>query len=138
MITNEGAWLAARGFPSRFDGVMHYRRLGRALVALLRVAEYARELTRAEDAIVAERRHAAREAHEWHRLYEKATNRAVQAEDLLLELADKAPDTARLLGLQDELQKRDDKLREVMESHEIWHERCLALESKLKIEEIAT
>lgn len=78
MITNETAWLAARGFPSRFDGVTNNRRLGRALVGLLRLADYARSLTRS---LVEESGHltlAGREAREWKQLYTRATERAEQ------------------------------------------------------------
>ncbi len=135
MITNEAGWLAARGFPGRFDDVMNNRRLGRALVALLRLADYARRFDRNEREMSARVALLMRERREWQQLFERSTERADKAGVLLRELAEGDPDSARVVALEVALTRVDAKLTEMTNFRGVWRERCRALESKLKVVE---
>lgn len=121
MITNESGWLQ-RVIPEPLDDAKNHRRLEAALVGLLRVADYTRSLILVNVSQVSEMTQVYRERQEWQQLFENATARADKGDALLREIA-----AAR--------QQLEDKLVEMLDSRDLWRERCLVLESKLKLVE---
>lgn len=136
IYTQAEATAIQRMVPDNGDKYRNVKRLRLTLVALMRVADYTRSLIQVNVSEVSSTSQAMRERDEWKRLFERSTEATERAERTLNEIAAGAPESARLVQLEAARTQVEDKLVEVLESHELWHQRCLALESKLKLLEL--